>query len=121
MPQVIQGYRVNVKPSDTTAESTYVADIIPAATTRTVHYPTQYRSYAIAAAIKNQDGTNPCSFSVNGQPAISLSSGADQNINNQSIVSIQVTSGALGTCDILAQVTPIYLTTEQQRFNLARG
>ena len=121
MPQVIQGYRVNVKPSDTTAESTMVADIVLAGTTQTIHYPTQYRSYAISAAIKNQDGANRCSFSINGQPAIQLSAGADQNINNQSIVSIQIIAGAAGTTDILAQVTPIYLSTEQQRFNLARG
>jgi predicted 3-demethylubiquinone-9 3-methyltransferase (glyoxalase superfamily) len=121
MPQVIQGYLVNIKPSDTTAESTYVSDIVPAATTQTIHYPSQYRSYAISAAIKNQDGANACTFSVNGQPAISLSSGSDQNINNQSIVSIQVTSGAAGTCDILAQVTPIYVTTEAQRFRTDRG
>tara|TARA_Y100000310_G_scaffold275784_1_gene292500 strand:+ start:70 stop:435 length:366 start_codon:yes stop_codon:yes gene_type:complete len=121
MPQVIQGYLVNTKPSDTTAESTFVSDIVPAATTQTIHYPSQYRSFAISAAIKNQDGTNACSFSVNGQPAISLSSGADQNINNQSIVSIQVTSGALGTCDILSQVTPIYYSTEAKRFSADRG
>tara|TARA_Y100000310_G_scaffold335000_1_gene416009 strand:+ start:1260 stop:1628 length:369 start_codon:yes stop_codon:yes gene_type:complete len=122
MPQVIQGYRVNVKPSDTTAESTYVSDtVVAGAAPTTVHYPTQYRSFAISAAIKNQDAANPCTFSINGQPAISLSAGADQNINNQSIVSIQVTPGAAGTCDILAQVTPIYLSTEQQRFNLASG
>jgi len=121
MPQVIQGYLVNVKPSDTTAESTYVSDVVPAATTQTIHYPSQYRSYAISAAIKNQDGTNTCTFSVNGQPAISLSAGADQNINNQSIVSIEVTSGAAGTCDILAQVTPIYVSTEAQRFRTDRG
>jgi hypothetical protein len=121
MPQVIQGYLVNVKPSDTTAESTYVADTIAAATTQTIHYPSQYRSFAISAAIKNQDGTNACTFSVNGQPPITLSSGADQNINNQSIVSIEVTAGALGACDILAQVSPIYISTEQQRFNQSRG
>jgi len=121
MPQVIQGYLVNIKPSDTTAESTYVSDIVPAATTQTIHYPSQYRSYAISAAIKNQDGANACTFSINGQPAISLSSGSDQNINNQSIVSIEVTSGAAGTCDILAQVTPIYVSTEAQRFRTDRG
>ena len=122
MPQVIQGYLVNIKPSDTTAESTYVSDVIAAgAGATTVHYPSQYRSYAISAAIKNQDGTNACSFSINGQPAISLSSGADQNINNQSIVSIQVTPGAAGTCDILAQVSPIYVSTEAQRFRTERG
>ena len=121
MPQVIQGYLVNTKPSDTTAESTFVSDIVPAATTQTIHYPSQYRSFAISAAIKNQDGTNACTFSVNGQPAISLSSGADQNINNQSIVSIEVTSGALGTCDVLSQVTPIYYSTEAKRFSADRG
>ena len=120
MPQVIQGYLVNTKPSDTTAESTYVSDVIPAGTTQTIHYPSQYRSFAISAAVKNQDGTNASSFSVNGQPAISLSSGADQNINNQSIVSITVTAGA-ATCDILAQVTPIYYTTEARRFSADRG
>jgi hypothetical protein len=122
MPQVIQGYLVNIKPSDTTAESTYVSDVIPAAAgPTTVHYPAQYRSYAISAAIKNQDGTNACTFSVNGQPAISLSAGADQNINNQSIVSIQVVPGAAGTTDILAQVSPIYVSTEAQRFRTERG
>jgi len=121
MPQVIQGYLVNTKPSDTTAESTYVSDTVAAGTTQTIHYPSQYRSFAISAAIKNQDGTNACTFSVNGQPDISLSSGSDQNINNQSIVSIQVTAGAAGTCDILAQVTPIYYTTEARRFSADRG
>ena len=121
MPQVIQGYHVNVKPSDTTAESTMVADIIPAGATQTIHYPTQYRAYAISAAIKNQDPLNRCSFSINGQPAIQLSAGADQNINNQSIVSIQIVAGAAGTTDILAQVSPIYVSTEAERFNMARG
>ena len=122
MPQVIQGYRVTTKPSDTTAESTYVSDIVAAgAAATTVHYPTQYRSIAISVAIKNQDAANACTFSVNGQPAISLSAGADQNINNQSIVSVQVTPGAAGTVDLLAQVTPMYVTTEKERFDLARG
>jgi len=121
MPQVIQGYHVNIKPSDPTAESTMVADVILAGTTQTIHYPTQYRAYAISAAIKNQDGGNACSFSINGQPAISLSAGADQNINNQSIVSIQIVAGAGGTCDILAQVSPIYTSTEASRFSTERG
>ena len=122
MPQVIQGYRVTTRPSDTTAESTYVSDIIVAgAGATTIHYPTQYRSIAISVAIKNQDAANACTFSVNGQPAISLSAGADQNINNQSIVSVQVIPGAAGTTDLLAQVTPMYNTTEKERFDIARG
>lgn len=122
MPQVIQGYRVTTRPSDTTAESTYVSDIVAAgAAATTIHYPSQYRSIAISVAIKNQDGANACTFSVNGQPAISLSAGADQNINNQNIVSVEVTPGAAGTTDLLAQVTPMYITTEKTRFDLARG
>ena len=121
MPQVIQGYRVTTRPSDTTAESTYVADIVAAGTTQTIHYPSEYRSIAISLAIKNQDAANSCTFSVNGQPAISLSAGADQNINGQNVVSVQVTPGAAGTTDLLAQVTPMYLTTEKTRFDLARG
>ena len=122
MPQIIQGYRVTVKPNDITAESTYVSDIIAAgAGATTVHYPTLYRAIAISVAIKNQDGTNACTFSVNGQPAVSLSAGADQNINGQNIVSVQVTPGAAGTTDILAQVTPMYLSTEAARFRTERG
>jgi|TARA_R110002051_G_C8519441_1_gene467706 hypothetical protein len=122
VPQIILGYRVTVKPNDTTAESTFVADIVAAgAGATTIHYPTLYRSIAISLAIKNQDATNPCTFSVNGQPAITLSAGADQNINGQNIVSVQVTPGAAGTCDLLAQVTPMYLSTEQARFNRDRG
>jgi hypothetical protein len=122
VPQIILGYRVTVKPNDTTAESTYVSDVIAAgAAATTVHYPTLYRAIAISVAIKNQDGTNPCTFSVNGQPAVSLSAGADQNINGQNIVSVQVTPGAAGTTDILAQVTPMYLSTEAARFRTERG
>jgi len=122
VPQIIQGYRVTVKPNDTTAESTFVSDVIAAgAAATTIHYPTLYRAIAISVAIKNQDGTNACTFSVNGQPAVSLSAGSDQNINGQNIVSVQVTPGAAGTVDLLAQVTPMYLSTEQQRFNRERG
>ena len=122
MPQMILGFEVRVKPNDPTAESTMVASSIAAgAAATTIHYPTEFRAIAITVAIKNQDGANPCTFSINRQPAITLSAGADQNINGQNIVSVQVTPGAAGSTDILAQVTPMYLSTEQARFNLARG
>jgi len=122
VPQIILGYRVTVKPNDTTAESTFVSDIVAAgAGATTIHYPTLYRAIAISVAIKNQDGTNACTFSVNGQPAVSLSAGSDQNINGQNIVSVQVTPGAAGTVDLLAQVTPMYLSTEAARFRTERG
>jgi len=122
VPQIILGYRVTVKPNDTTAESTYVSDIVAAgAGATTIHYPTLYRAIAISIAIKNQDAANTCSFSVNGQPAVTLSAGSDQNINGQNIVSVQVTPGAAGTTDLLAQVTPMYLSTEAARFRTERG
>lgn len=122
MPQIIQGYRVTVKPNDTTAESTYVSDVIAGgAGATTVHYPTLYRAIAISVAIKNQDAANTCTFSINGQPAVTLSAGSDQNINGQNIVSVQVTPGAAGSTDILAQVTPMYLSTEAARFRTDRG
>ena len=122
MPQMILGFEVRVKPNDPTAESTMVASSIAGgAAATTIHYPTEFRAIAVSVAIKNQDGANPCTFSINRQPAISLSAGADQNINGQNIVSVQVTPGAAGSTDILAQVTPMYLSTEQARFNLARG
>jgi len=122
VPQIIQGYRVTVKPNDTTAESTFVSDIVAGgAGATTVHYPTLYRAIAISIAIKNQDAANACTFSINGQPAVTLSAGSDQNINGQNIVSVQVTPGAAGSTDILAQVTPMYLSTEAARFRTDRG
>ena len=116
MPQNILGYEVNVLPKDPTVPSTYVADIIAAGTTTTIEYPTQYRAVAISVAIKNQDTVNACTFSVNGQPLVSLSAGADQNINDQNIIRVQVTAGAAGAVHLLSQVTPMFYNTEAQRF-----
>ena len=116
MPQNILGYVVNVLPKDPTVPSTYVADIIAAGATTTIEYPTQYRAVAISVAIKNQDTVNACTFSVNGQPGVSLSAGADQNINDQNIIRVQVTAGAAGAVHLLSQVTPMFYNTEAQRF-----
>ena len=116
MPQNILGDVVNVLPKDPTVPSTYVADIIPAGQTVTIEYPAQYRALAISVAIKNQDTVNACQFSVNGQPLVSLSAGADQNINDQNIVRVQIVAGAAGAVHVLGQVTPMYYNTEAQRF-----
>jgi hypothetical protein len=68
VPQIIQGYRVTVKPNDTTAESTFVSDIVAAgAAATTIHYPTLYRAIAISIAIKNQDGTKYCKCAGNSR------------------------------------------------------
>jgi len=119
MPQNILGYVVNVMPKDPTAVSTYVADIIAAGATVTIEYPAQYRAIAISVAIKNQDTVNACQFSVNGQPLVALSAGADQNINDQNIVRVRIQAGAAGAVHVLGQVTPMYLSTESQRFRTA--
>ena len=116
MPQNILGYVVNVMPKAPTAVSTNVSDIVAAGATVTIEYPAQYRAIAISVAIKNQDTVNACQFSVNGQPLVSLSAGADQNINDQNIVRVQIQAGAAGAVHVLGQVTPMFYNTEAQRF-----
>ena len=116
MPQNINGYVVNVLPKDPTVPSTFVADIIAAGTDTTIEYPSQYRAIAISVAIKNQDTVNACQFSVNGQPLVALSAGADQNINDQNIVRVRIVACEAGAVHVLSQVTPMYYNTEAQRF-----
>lgn len=124
MPAVIQGFLVNQLPKDPTAQSFPAVDNIPVNTTRMIHYPDQYKGVAISVAIFNLDGTNPCTFRINGTstPATSLSSGGQFNINDQNIVSVQITTAAItGNCNIIAQISPTYLDTEAQRFRRDRG
>ena len=124
MPAVIQGFLVNQLPKDPTAQSFPAVDNIPVGVTRMIHYPDQYKGVAISVAIFNQDGTNPCTFRINGtsNPATSLSSGGQFNINDQNIVSVQITTAAItGSCNVIAQISPTYLDTEAQRFRRDRG
>ncbi len=116
MPQNILGYVVNVLPKDPTVPSTYVADIIAAGATTTIEYPAQYRAVAISVAIRNQDTVNPCQFSANGQPLVTLSAGASENLNDLNIIRVQVVAGAGGAVHVFSQVTPMFYTTEAQRF-----
>ena len=116
MPQNILGYEVNVLPKDPTVPSTYVSDIIPAGTTTTVEYPTQYRAIAISVAIRNQDTVNACQFSINGQPLVAMSAGAAENINDQNVVRVQIVAGAGGAVHVFSQVTPMFYDSEAQRF-----
>jgi len=119
MPQTILGYVVNVMPKDPTAVSTYVADIIAAGATVTIEYPSQYRAIAISVSINNQDAVNACQFSINGQPLVALSAGGEKNINDQNVVRVQIVAGAAGAVHVQGQVTPMYLSTESQRFRTA--
>ena len=124
MPAVIQGFLVNQLPKDPTAQSFPAVDNIPAGVTRMIHYPDQYKGVAISVSIFNQDGTNPCTFRINGtsSPGVTLSSGGQFNINDQNVVSVQITTTAVtGSCDIVAQISPTYHDTESQRFRRDRG
>lgn len=122
MPAVIQGFYVTQLPKDPTAQSFPVVDAIAAGVTQTVHYPDRYKGVAISVSIINQDGTNPLTFSVNGSSGVALSAGGQFNINDQNVVSVQITTTAVtGRCDILAQVSPSYLVPEQVRFSTERG
>ena len=124
MPAVIQGFLVNQLPKDPTAQSFPAVDNIPAGVTRMIHYPDQYKGVAISVSIFNQDGTNPCTFRINGtsSPGVTLSSGGQFNINDQNVVSVQITTTAVtGSCDIVAQISPTYLDTVSQRFRRDRG
>lgn len=108
MPSVIQGFEVLTKPKDTQAESFPVFIQVPAGTTRTVTFPTEFNAIAISCLIENQDSANAASFRINNSthPAINLSASSFRSFDSMNIVSITVTAGAAGVVDIFAQVTP---------------
>jgi|TARA_R110002020_G_scaffold441587_1_gene652505 hypothetical protein len=121
MPQTILGYAISNQPRDTTADPTFVADIVAAGQDVTIEYPSQYRAVASSVSIQNQDGTNPLQYSVNGQPLMTLSTGGEQNINGQNVVRVRIIAGALGAAQVLGEVTTMPLSTEAQRFRSIRG
>ena len=121
MPQTILGYAISNQPRDTTSEPTFVADIIAAGQDVTIEYPSQYRAVASSVSIQNQDGTNPLQYSINGQPLMTLTTGGEQNINQQNIVRVRVIAGALGAAQVLGEVTTMPLSTEAQRFRSVKG
>ena len=108
MPSVIQGFEVLTKPKDTDAESFPVFIQIPAGTTRTIVFPTEFNAIAISCLIENQDAANSATFMLNSSTAtpINLASSSFRSFDNMNIVSVTVTAGAAGVCDIFAQVTP---------------
>lgn len=121
MPAVIQGFVITTKPKDVTLESFPTVDFVAAGATTTVSYPNQYKGVALSVAIINQDGTNPCTITLNGSTSFSLSAGGAFNVNDQNIVSVKITAGAGGGTNIIAQVAATLLTTEAQRFRSDRG
>ena len=108
MPSVIQGFEVLTKPKDTSAESFPVFIQVPPATTRTINFPTEFNAIAISCLIENQDGANAASFMLNSSTntPINLAASSFRSFDSMNIVSVTVTAGAAGVCDIFAQVTP---------------
>lgn len=120
---VIQGYDFANLPNDPTATSTFVLDTIQAGVTQTIVYPNNYKGIAISIQVRNNDTALPCTININGQGAFALGSSATFGAADQNIVTVQIVAGATvgTTCSVLAQVTPLYLTTPQQRFEQVRG
>ena len=108
MPSVIQGFEVLTKPKDTNAESFPVFIQVPPGTTRTITFPTEFNAIAISVLIENQDAANAASFMLNSSTntPINLAASSFGSFDNMNIVSVTVTAGAAGVCDIFAQVTP---------------
>ena len=108
MPSVIQGFEVLTKPKDTSAESSPVFIQVPAGTTRTIVFPTEFNAIAISVAIINRDAANAGSFMVNNSTMtpVNLPASSRENFNDQSVVSVRITAGAAGVVDVFAQVTP---------------
>lgn len=121
MPQVINGYAISNQPRDTTAEATFISNIVAAGADVTIEYPSEYRAVASSVSIQNLDGTNPLQYSVNGQPLMTLSTGGEQNINGQNVVRVRIIAGAAGGAQVLGEVTTMPLSTEAQRFRTVRG
>jgi hypothetical protein len=121
MPQIINGYAISNQPRDTTADPTFVSDIVAAGADVTIEYPSQYRAVASSVSIQNRDGVNPLQYSVNGQPLLTLTTGGEQNINQQNIVRVRIIAGAAGVAQVLGEVTTMPLSTESQRFRSVRG
>ncbi len=108
MPSVIQGFEVLTKPKDTSAESFPVFIQVPAGTTRTINFPTEFNAIAISVLIENQDAANAASFMLNSSTntPINLAASSFRSFDSMNIVSVTVTAGAAGVADIFAQVTP---------------
>lgn len=120
MPSVIQGFVITTKPKDVTLESFPTVDTIAAGATSTIVYPTLYKGVAISVAILNQDSANACTISLNGSTSFQLSASGQFNVNDQNIVSVKITAGAAAITSVVSQVAPTLLTTEAQRFGVAR-
>ncbi len=109
MPTTIQGFEVLTKPKDTSVESFPIFITIPAATTRTINFPTEFLAIAISIMIDNLDGANAASYRINSStdPMINLSATSFRSFSDMNIVSVTVTTGAAGPVIVSGQMAAL--------------
>jgi len=107
---IIQGFEVLTKPKDTSIESFPIFITVAAgAGQTTVTFPTQFNAIAIALQIENQDGANAASYRINSStnPLINLPASNFRSFSGMNIVSVEVQTGAAGSCLISGQMAAL--------------
>jgi len=86
-----------------------ISVIIPAGTTQTISFPQQFFGFGTSIIITNLDGTNPCSYQINGetQPILTLLSGDFRTLNSVKLSMIRIIAGALGDVQIQVVRNPL--------------
>jgi|TARA_R110000824_G_scaffold195776_1_gene378697 hypothetical protein len=109
MPTNIQGFEVLTRPKDTSIESFPIFITIPQGTTRIVTFPTEFNAIAIGLQIENNDGTNSASYRINSStnPLSNLPASSFRSFSDMNIVSVEVTTGATGSCLISGQMASL--------------
>jgi hypothetical protein len=109
MPTNIQGFQVLTKPNSQDLESFPIFITIPANTRRIVTFPTEFNSIAIGLQIENSDGTNAASYRINSStnPMSNLPASNFRSFSGMNIVSVEVQTGAAGSCLISGQMAAL--------------
>ncbi len=86
-----------------------VAHIVPAGSNEVVSFVNSFLGFATDIIITNLDSTNIATFQINGEgnPILTLSSGAERSITDTKIEQIKIVSGASGGVQIEAQIKEI--------------
>ncbi len=116
MPTNIQGFQVLTKPNSTELESFPIFITIPQATRRIVTFPTEFNSIAIGLQIENSDGTNAASYRINSStnPMSNLPASNFRSFSGMNIVSVEVQTGAAGSCLISGQMAALPKSAVQE-------
>ena len=116
MPTNIQGFQVLTKPNSTELESFPIFITIPQNTRRTVTFPTEFNSIAIGLQFENNDGANAASYRINSStnPMSNLPASNFRSFSGMNIVSVEVQTGAAGTCLISGQMAALPKSAVQE-------